>query len=101
MVGPAATTIAILAIALIGVLLLSGHLPVRRALLVVMGCFIVFSASAIAQGIMNGMVRAEPTSAVPEIDETGVTPSPRSAPVPYDPYAGAAVPVRQEQPIIH
>src|SRR5260221_11686546 len=99
LLGSVAYTIAIIAVASIGLLLLAGRVDVRRAIQVVFGCFIVFGASTIASGIMGvlGSDGASSGNAVPP--PTPVTtvapPTPASAlPGTYDPYAGAAVPPR-------
>lgn len=96
--GTVATTIATLAVAAVGFLMLRGRLPFRRGGSVIVGCFILFGASTIAKGVMQ----------VPEaLDSDGSSapvaiapaPLPSIAPPPaqpqvYDPYAGASVPVR-------
>lgn len=99
LLGTVATTVAVIAVASVGFLLLSGRVDVRRAAHVIIGCFILFGASSIAAGIVR---LAGADDASPE-----VIPPPPSAPVyaapavpapvkavPYDPYAGAAVPPR-------
>ena len=94
--GTAATTIAIIAVAAIGLLILSGRLELRRGITVVLGCFILFGAAGIAATLTNiggvGM-RANEISAPdssPLAQQVGA--SPPSAPAAYDPYAGASVP---------
>lgn len=100
MVGPVATSLAILAVAMIGILLLAGRLAMRQGVLVVVGCSVLFSASTIAQGIVT---HTAPPALV--FDHTVVDDAPpaqpsRPPPKPYDPYAGAAVPLQTEQPVI-
>jgi len=51
LLGPIATTIAVIAVASLGFLMLSGRVDIRRAAQVAVGCFIIFGASTIAQGI--------------------------------------------------
>jgi hypothetical protein len=86
--GRLATIIATLAVAALGIALLRGVVPGRRALSVVLGCAIVTSAPAIAAALVG---LAQPTIRVNDVvayDGPGL-----GAPVPetYDPYAGAAV----------
>lgn len=55
LLGSVATTAAIIAVASVGFLMLTGRIDVRRAVQVVFGCFILFGASSIAHGIMAGI----------------------------------------------
>jgi type IV secretory pathway VirB2 component (pilin) len=99
LLGSIASAIAVIAVASIGFLLLSGRVDVRRAVQVLFGCFVLFGASSIAAGVMKfvsgsniateAMVATSPPPTYP------VAPAPESRPVaPYDPYAGAAMPAR-------
>ena len=49
--GPLAVTLAVLAVAATGLMMLSGRLAVRRGLVVTLGCFVLFGAPAIARGL--------------------------------------------------
>jgi type IV secretory pathway VirB2 component (pilin) len=93
--GSVAQTIAVIAVASVGLLLLSGRIDVRRGVQVIVGCFLVFGASSIASGIMT----ATEGTRSPPIAESSLPPTPPApvavAAVPYDPYAGAAMPTRQ------
>ena len=95
--GSIATTIAIIAVASIGFLMLTGRIDVSRAAQVVFGCFIIFGASTIAQGII-GAVSGSGTG--PEVARAPPPPVsqppayPKANATPYDPYAGAALPPR-------
>jgi type IV secretory pathway VirB2 component (pilin) len=112
LLGTVATTVAVICVATVGLMMLSGRIDLRRGASVVVGCFILFGASSIAAGI-QGFAASGPVSADPVIlVEPWVTPAPPvqpplppvSAPDPYglappapasaDPYAGAAVPTR-------
>lgn len=100
LLGTLASTVAILAVASIGFLLLSGRIDVRRAGQVILGCFILFGASTIASGIVRA---GEGSTEVP--DMAAAAPPPPVYPPPvapssgtpsaFDPYAGAALPIRQ------
>jgi len=99
LLGTVATAVAIIAIASIGILMLTGRIDVRRAAQVIFGCFILFGASTIAGGIMaavNG--RGPDTGSVQAAPPPPQLPPPPTAPpasaTPYDPYAGAALPPR-------
>ena len=75
---------------------LSGRIRVRRALTVVCGCFILFGASGIAAGIQLAVqdeAADQPAVTYQVKEESPLTNLPDRPPG-YDPYAGAAVPVR-------
>ena len=101
LLGSLATTVAVIAVACVGLLLLSGRVDVRRGVQVVFGCFILFGAASIAAGIVRvaaGENSQPPVSAAPPPPPIAyVAPAtPRPAPpVPYDPYAGAALPTHR------
>lgn len=96
LLGTIATTVAVLSVASIGFMALSGRVDLKRAATVILGCFVLFGASGIAAGL-EGLAR--------NADSSGAAQPPRSADVSplarppgpqpgYDPYAGAAVPMR-------
>jgi len=100
LLGTVATAVAVIAVAAVGFLMLTGRIDVRRAARVVLGCFIIFGASAIAGGII-GALRGG--GGEPEVARAAPPPLPALPPPaaaqrppqsPYDPYAGAAVPQR-------
>ena len=95
LLGSLAQTVAIIAVAFIGFLMLSGRVDVRRALQVIFGCFLLFGASSIASGIMKTRYATTDPSAV-DAARLVAPPVPAAvAAAPYDPYAGAAMPSRQ------
>jgi type IV secretory pathway VirB2 component (pilin) len=51
LLGNLATTAAVIAVAIVGFLMLTGRIEWRRGLTVVVGCFIIFGATAIVAGI--------------------------------------------------
>ena len=95
--GTLATVVAVVAVALLGLALLRGRLPVREAGEVVVGCFLLFGAAVIASGLTRvGQDRSAVAAtigpvAAPYAPEAPPTPPP----VTFDPYAGATV--RQDQ----
>ena len=96
--GSAATAIAVIAVASVGFLMLTGRIDVRRAAQVAFGCFIIFGASTIASGIMAAV---SGSGSGPDLAQTYARPPPLSSPpaaapaaATYDPYAGAALPSR-------
>jgi type IV secretion system protein VirB2 len=53
LLGNLATTAAVIAVAVVGFLMLTGRIEWRRGLAVVVGCFIIFGAAAIVAGIRS------------------------------------------------
>jgi type IV secretory pathway VirB2 component (pilin) len=51
LLGNIATTAAVIAVAIVGFMMLTGRIEWRRGLTVVIGCFIIFGAVAIVAGI--------------------------------------------------
>ncbi len=92
LLGTAGTALAVLAVAALGFIMLSGRLPVRRGASVIVGCFIIFSAGGVATGLLAAATRsAERPHAAIAAPQPAYTPSVPKAEA-YDPYAGAAVP---------
>jgi len=92
--GPLATAIAVIAIAWIGIAMLSGRIDIRRGLSVIFGCFLLFGARGVADGLTSSEFNENQQSI------STVSPPP-NFPMPpatsanntnaFDPYAGAAV----------
>jgi len=97
--GSVATAIAIIAVAAIGLLMLSGRLDLRRGITVIFGCFLLFGASGIAAaltGLAGGDTQVrQPTT--PDPGQLSGHLSSAAPPTAYDPYAGASVPVRRRR----
>jgi type IV secretion system protein VirB2 len=53
MLGNLATSAAVIAVAAVGFLMLTGRVDWRRGLTVVIGCFVIFGAAAIVAGIRS------------------------------------------------
>ena len=53
MLGNLATAAAVIAVAAVGFLMLTGRIDWRRGLTVVAGCFIIFGATAVVSGIRS------------------------------------------------
>jgi type IV secretory pathway VirB2 component (pilin) len=103
MLGTVATTLAVIAVAAVGMMMLTGRINLRRGASVVFGCFILFGASSIAGGIQSAVAAADfgsaplpplyqpPVEAPPPVP-TAPPATPPAKPPPNDPYAGAALP---------
>ncbi len=91
LLGPVASTIAIIAVAGIGYGLLSGRIDLRRAATVTMGCFLIFGAPAIVGGMTSRRAETEVRTVANVPPPPPVTALSPEMPA-YDPYAGASVP---------
>lgn len=98
LLGSLATSLAVIAIASVGLLMLSGRVNLRRGATVILGCFILFGAASIAQGLrsvtgsfVDSPVRVQPVPVPPAalIDLSPPPSDPANGPV--DPYAGASI----------
>jgi type IV secretory pathway VirB2 component (pilin) len=97
LLGTIATTIAIVAVASVGLMMLAGRVNVRHGLTVIAGCFILFGASTIVAGIQASLAGAD--RAAPPVARDSPPPMVAAPPAPpppanRDPYAGASVPPR-------
>ncbi|MHA6720193.1 TrbC/VirB2 family protein [Sphingomonas sp. RS6] len=99
LLGTLATSVAVIAVAILGLLLLTGRANIRHGLTVLAGCFLLFGAATIARGIRDALEgrigednRAVTGSVAPSPLSVIATPTPAPRSQPYDPYAGAAVP---------
>lgn len=90
--GSIATLVSVIAVATVGLLLLAGRLELRRGMVVILGCFILFGARDIARAFQPG---SQSTSAAVVQQETAPVAQAPAAPssAAYDPYAGAATPL--------
>jgi type IV secretory pathway VirB2 component (pilin) len=95
LLGNLATAVAIVAVASIGLAMLTGRIDVRRGGTIILGCFILFGASTIAKGLRGAALNPDA-----QYSESASTPPPvfarptqtDAANPNYDPYAGASVP---------
>lgn len=93
LLGQLGSAIAIIAVALTGISMWSGHLSYRDGVRVLVGCFILFGAPTMAGGL-TGLVARAPVAVTIDVSPT-LQPNPsRVAPPaqtanPFDPYAGA------------
>ena len=97
LLGTVATTVAIIAVASVGLMMLSGRIIFRRAGTVILGCFVLFGASTIAAGLQAVATGVGGAPAQPAFTAIPTPPPPVPPPPPptnIDPYAGAAVPER-------
>jgi type IV secretory pathway VirB2 component (pilin) len=97
--GNLASTLAVIAVACIGLVLLSGRIPSRRGFEVLFGCFIIFGATSIAHGLVQVLQNADRHELTRSHSATiALEPSTIRSPSPvteFDPYARAALPPRR------
>lgn len=92
LLGTIALTVAILAVASVGFMMLTGRVNVRYGATVIIGCFILFGAPSIVAGLQSAVMGGnapEQLAALPEPPPVVIPPQP-----PRDPYAGASLPPR-------
>lgn len=81
----------ILAVAFIGLTMLTGRLPIRRGMQVVLGCFVLLGAPAIAAGFTGLWQDARSPAPVATVNTPTVLYERQLPPATYDPYAGASL----------
>lgn len=88
--GSLAVALSVIAIAVLGLLMFGGRLPVRAGLRIVLGSFILLGAPLIAAGLIEFGEAASDNDAI----AASAVAADRRAPLPastYDPYAGASL----------
>lgn len=89
--GTVATTVAVIAVASVGFLMLAGRMDWRRGATVVVGCFVLFGATSIVAGIQGVAGNGVETPAIPVYVIPLPAARPAPVPTPYNPYVGASV----------
>jgi type IV secretory pathway VirB2 component (pilin) len=91
--GDFATTLCVIAIAILGLLLLAGRFRVKRGVRVVLGCFLLLGAELLAAQLQQlaGSVAGNDNAAGEQIILPQFPPIPVPPPADYDPYAGASL----------
>ncbi len=92
MLGHIALGLCVIAVALIGALMLSGRLPLREGMRVLIGCFVLLGAPIIGSGLMQDRSGRDDNSPS-RSQNSAETAVPRGdmPPANYDPYAGASL----------
>lgn len=92
LLGEFALGLCVIAVAFIGALMLTGRLPLREGMRVVVGCFVLLGSPMIATGLARGGNRTlEASSLPPPIAVQIEVPRPGLPPSNFDPYAGASL----------
>lgn len=87
--GEIAIGMCTLAMAAVGGLMLTGRLPLRDGLRVVIGCFVLLGAPVIAAGIVGGSGNRELETTPTGPPAADNPPRGNLPPANYDPYSGA------------
>ena len=90
LLGSVATGLCIIAIAVVGLMMLSGRLAVREGARVVLGCFVLFGAPTLAIALRE-LANGGEAKAPVEIAAPALPPRPPQPTSTYDPYAGASM----------
>ncbi len=97
LLGSVANAVAVIAVAVLGMMMFRGRVDVRRGLTVIFGCFLLFGAAGIAAALSSSVSDVplrDVTTEIPVSPPPLPKPQPSTPPRAYDPYAGAAVPPR-------
>jgi type IV secretory pathway VirB2 component (pilin) len=90
--GGLATGLCVLAVAFVGLMLMTGRLAVRDGLRVAVGCFVLLGAPLIASGLRGVADETAVGESSPQGLTIEVAPAPAELPpANYDPYAGASL----------
>ena len=93
LVGPLGTSLAVIAVAWCGFGMLAGRVSARRGVMVVLGCFVLFGAPALARMLIDLVPSSGAVGVSVTPQQNAAPPAPQPVmPPPYDPYAGASVP---------
>ena len=88
LLGSVAISLCVLAVAFVGLPLMSGRLAVREGLRVAIGCFVLLGASTIAASLRNAADQASSSEPGEIVIQPLLDPPPPST---YDPYDGASL----------
>jgi type IV secretory pathway VirB2 component (pilin) len=92
-VGEIAVTLCVLAVAFVGLALMSGRLVLRKGAFVVLGCFVVLGAPSLAAVLIELGNAGEGRSSFSHSASSSPSTLPARdlPPATYDPYAGASL----------
>lgn len=94
LLGSVATSVAILAVAWLGLMLLQGRLHARRGVTTIVGAFVLFGAAQIATGLRflgnDSAIPEPPPVSLANFDIHSINKDKESPNIGFDPYAGAA-----------
>lgn len=91
LLGQAAVSVCVIAVAIVGLTMLTGRLPLRQGLRVVLGCFVLLSAGVIVQGISGVWTGGSAPPPLVASDPQLLYQREPLPPATFDPYAGASL----------
>ncbi|MEP5937338.1 MAG: TrbC/VirB2 family protein [Erythrobacter sp.] len=93
LMGEIAIAVSVVGVAIVGFIMLTGRLPLRRGVQVIIGCFVLLGAPALAASFtefwQGSVVDAQPLTYSTEAE--AIAPREDLPPAQYDPYAGASL----------
>jgi len=89
--GTLAVSLCVIAVAIVGLMLMSGRLAIRDGVRVAVGCFVLLGAPVIAAGLRSAANEAAPMGITQVVTPVLAAPPPPLPPSNYDPYAGASL----------
>jgi type IV secretion system protein VirB2 len=91
LLGEAAVALCVIAVAILGFTMMTGRLPIRQGARVVLGCFILLGAPAIASGIAGSWAGGEGSTTVSAGTPRLVFEREELPPATENPYARASL----------
>lgn len=91
LLGSVAVSLCVIAVAIVGLMLMTGRLAIRDGVRVAIGCFVLLGAHVIAGGLHSAANEAVPVGATQVMTPAAAEPPPPLPPSNYDPYAGASL----------
>ncbi len=92
LLGPMATSVGVISVAGLGFAALNGRIVLTEYTRVILGCFVLFGARAIANGMLSFVSFVGPPPAADYATVSTPVPPPASPVIQtYDPYAGASL----------
>lgn len=91
--GSIATSLCVIAVATLGIIMLSGRLPLRRGAQVLLGCFVLLGAPTLAAGLrmLGETINGSGPARVTISPDAGAEPEQPLPPADFDPYEGASL----------
>ncbi|MDP2129910.1 MAG: TrbC/VirB2 family protein [Methylophilaceae bacterium] len=91
MLGEIALGVCVIAAAFIGALMLTGRLPLREGVRIVVGCFVLLGAPLITAGFVQGRGGVIEAAGLPPFAVQIENSRSNLPPADFDPYAGASL----------
>ncbi|MGB3470389.1 MAG: TrbC/VirB2 family protein [Erythrobacter sp.] len=86
--GEVALSLCVLAVVFLGGMMLTGRLPLRNGVRILVGCFALLGAPVVGAGLLN-VAKSTAKSSQPSPSALPTEPKRDLSPADYDPYSGA------------